>query len=100
MGYGLSRDDRWVPWWTEKDADLKYGDLSKRVDSLVALNDIISRINSYNTQTINRCADKLCSALTHVLVETFEKSLNDIPLRFAKYFVTITNRVCTSPEVM
>ena len=28
MGYGLSRDDRWVPWWTEKDADLKYGDLS------------------------------------------------------------------------
>jgi hypothetical protein len=35
-----------------------------------------------------------------VLVETFEKSLQDIPLRFAKYFVTITNRVCTSPEVM
>ena len=25
---GCLSDNDWVPWWTEKDADLKYGDLS------------------------------------------------------------------------
>lgn len=80
-------------------SSLKFGDLSKRVDSLVALNDIITRIQVYQ-DAIVKCADELCAALTHVLVETFEKPLPDIPLRFAKYFVTIVNRVCTSTEIM
>lgn len=29
-----------------------------------------------------------------MLIDVFERSLQDIPLRFAKYFVTIVNRVC------
>jgi len=78
---------------------LKYGDLSKRVDSLVALNDIIGNIQKFNAAVV-RCSNELCSAFTHVMVDIFEKPLPDIPLRFAKYFVTIVNRVCTSPEIM
>ena len=78
---------------------LKYGDLSKRVDSLVALNDIITNINQYR-EAIVRCTNEICAAFTHVLVDVFERPLQDIPLRFAKYFVTIVNRVCSSPELM
>ena len=78
---------------------LKYGDLSKRVDSLVALNDVITRISQYNGAIV-KCANELCSAFTHVLIETFEKPLAEIPIRFAKYFVTIVNRVCQCNEVV
>lgn len=78
---------------------LKYGDLSKRVDSLVALNDVITRISQYN-ESIIKCANELCSAFKHVLIETFEKPLSEIPIRFAKYFVTIVNRVCQCNEVV
>ena len=78
---------------------LKYGDLSKRVDSLVAINDIITNIANY-TEAVVRCTNEICSAFTHVMVDVFERPLQDIPLRFAKYFVTIVNRVCSSQEVM
>lgn len=53
---------------------LKHGDLSKRVDSLVALNDVIQYIQKYQKAVV-KCANELCSALTHVLVDVFEKDL-------------------------
>lgn len=53
---------------------LKYGDLSKRVDSLVALNDIITNIVNY-AEAIIRCTNEICSAFTHVLVDVFERPL-------------------------
>jgi hypothetical protein len=53
---------------------LKFGDLSKRVDSLVALNDIITNIQKY-TNVIAHCANELCSAFTHVMVDVFERQL-------------------------
>lgn len=53
---------------------LKFGDLSKRVDSLVALNDIITNIQKY-TNAIIHCANELCSAFTHVMVDVFERQL-------------------------
>jgi hypothetical protein len=72
---------------------LKYGDLSKRVDSLMALNEVISALN-LNEEAVLRCANDLCNAFTHVIVDIFERPLSDIPLRFAKYFVTIVNKAC------
>lgn len=78
---------------------LKYGDLSKRVDALVAINDIIGCIQKWQ-QALIRCTNELCSAMTHVLIDVFEKPLPEIPLRFAKYFTGILNRVCSSPEIM
>jgi len=47
-----------------------------------------------------RCANDLANAFTHVLVDIFERPLQDIPLRFAKYFVTIVNKACTCKEIM
>ena len=72
---------------------LKYGDLSKRVDSLVALNEIISNLTEHE-QAITRCANELCQAFTHVLIDIFERPISDIPLKFAKYFITIVNKAC------
>jgi hypothetical protein len=73
---------------------LKYGDLSKRVDSLVALNDMISDKEMNNKPALVRSANDLVSAFTHVLMDIFEKPIEDIPLRFAKYFITIVNKAC------
>ena len=77
---------------------LKYGDLSKRVDSLVALNEIISNLTEHeqaeHEQAITRCANELCQAFTHVLIDIFERPISDIPLKFAKYFITIVNKAC------
>jgi len=63
------------------------------VDSLVALNEIISNLAQHE-EAITRCANELCSAFTHVLIDIFERPLTDIPLRFAKYFITIVNKAC------
>ena len=39
-------------------------------------------------------------AYTHVLVDIFERPHSDIPLRFAKYFVTIVNKTTQCKEIM
>jgi hypothetical protein len=40
------------------------------------------------------------SAFTHVLIDIFDKSVEDIPLRFAKYFITIVLKTCSCKEIM
>ena len=50
-------------------SNLKYSsDLNKRVESLIALNDIIAAINSYE-KAIQHTANDLISALSHVLID-------------------------------
>lgn len=78
---------------------LKYGNLGKRVDSLVNLNDVISKVSSYD-KALSVCANDLVAAFTHVLVDVFERPINEIPMRFAKYFVTIVNKACSCKEIM
>lgn len=78
---------------------LKYADLSKRVDSLVSLNEMISAIDQ-NKPVLVRTANDLVSAFTHVLIDIFDKSVEDIPLRFAKYFITIVLKTCSCKEIM
>ena len=79
---------------------LKYGDLSKRVDSLVSLNELISQLPGQNEEAMRYCCNDLCQSFTHVLVDIFERPLPDIPLRFAKYFVTIVNKTCQIRQIM
>lgn len=47
-----------------------------------------------------KCANDMANAFTHVLTDVFERHLQEIPLRFAKYFVTIVNKACTCKEIM
>jgi hypothetical protein len=53
---------------------LKFGDLSKRVDSLVAINDIITSIATYS-EAVVRCTNEICSSFTHVMTDVFERPL-------------------------
>jgi hypothetical protein len=89
---------------------LKVGDLLKRVDSLVALNELISATSGQaqelskeqqnQQKALIRCCDELIEAFTHVMDDIFKYPVNDIPLRFTKYFITIVNKTCASKEIM
>ena len=78
---------------------LKQGDLSKRVDSLVSLNEMISSIDEYK-RALSKTANELIGGFTHVLIDIFDKPVEEIPLRFAKYFITIVNKACSQKEIM
>jgi hypothetical protein len=81
-------------------SNLKYSsDLNKRVESLIALNEIIQAIQTHE-KSIQHTANDLISAFTHVLIDIFERPRQDTPLRFAKYFVTIVNKTCQCPTIM
>jgi hypothetical protein len=41
-----------------------------------------------------KAANELIGAIVHVMNDTFDKSINEINLRFAKYFVSIIVKVC------
>lgn len=47
-----------------------------------------------------RASNDLVGAFTHVLNDIFDKALEDIPLRFAKYFITIVLKTCSCKEIM
>lgn len=60
---------------------------------------MISAIDQ-NKPVLVRTANDLVSAFTHVLIDIFDKSVEDIPLRFAKYFITIVLKTCSCKEIM
>ena len=66
---------------------LKYADLSKRVDSLVSLNELISNMSDETQPVLMKSANDLITAFIHVIVDIFDKSAGEINLRFAKYFI-------------
>jgi len=47
-----------------------------------------------------RTANDLINAFTHVLIDIFERPVEEIPLRFAKYFITIVLKACSCKEIM
>jgi hypothetical protein len=66
---------------------LHNGNLSKRVDALVAIDSMIADrgiIKGKWQKALIRCTNELCSGMTHVLIDVFEKPPTDINLRFAK----------------
>jgi hypothetical protein len=77
----------------------------------VALNELISGAGSSTDADVSqdkkiqqkaliRCCNELISAFTHVMSDIFNYPVNDIPLRFTKYFITIVNKTCASKEIM
>ena len=47
-----------------------------------------------------RCCNELIGAFTHVMNDIFSYPVNDIPLRFTKYFITIVNKTCARKDIM
>jgi len=60
---------------------------------------MISAIDE-NKLILMRASNDLVGAFTHVLNDIFDKALEDIPLRFAKYFITIVLKTCSCKEIM
>jgi cytoskeleton-associated protein 5 len=79
---------------------LRNGDMSSRVDALVAINDIILISLDKFKEELIRKANCLADALTRVIFITFEKPSKEIPLRFAKYFLTVVNKVCCTKLIV
>jgi hypothetical protein len=79
---------------------LKYADLSKRVDSLVSINDMIGTITQQTLPVIVKAGNELTSAFVHVMIEIFDKPIEEINLRFAKYFISIVLKTCCCRDVM
>ena len=81
-------------------SNLKYSsDLNKRVESLLAIKEMIEDINIYE-KAIQHTANDLISAYTHVLIDIFKRQLSEIHLKFTKYFVAIKNKTCQTPIIM
>jgi hypothetical protein len=78
-----------------------YGNLSKRVDSLVAINEMTLGVQfEENQETLKNKADELVNALTYVTKDIFDKPINEIPIRFSKYFLTVVYKLCSIKIVM
>jgi len=67
---------------------LKYADLSKRIDSLVSLNEMIGNINEQTQPVLARASNELIGAFNQVMIDIFDNiPAEDINLRFSKYFI-------------
>lgn len=79
---------------------LRNGDMSSRVDALVSINDLVLNSLETHKDELQRKANNLSDALTKVIVITFEKPIQEIPLRFAKYFLNVVHKVCCTKIIM
>lgn len=74
--------------------------MSSRVDSLVAINDMI--LNNFDNcrDEFKNKANILVDALCKVITNIFDRPLDEIPLRFAKYFLNVVHKVCSTRHIM
>ena len=79
---------------------LRNGDMSSRVDALVAINDLVLNNLDSHKEELQRKANQLSDALTKVILITFDKPIAEIPLRFAKYFLNVVHKVCCTKTIM
>ena len=75
---------------------IKNGEISKRVDALMYLNEkIISNSEEEKESLILDC-NKIIDSFSEVLDEIFSNTPKDIPIRFAKYFMTVVSKICAN----
>jgi hypothetical protein len=79
---------------------LKYGDLSGKVDALVIINELITIKKAEAEDSLIRNANFLICSISKVLYDVFNKSTDKVPLKFGKYFISIVNKVCSMKEIM
>eukprot|EP01022_Parablepharisma_sp_SALTPOND_P032949 TRINITY_DN878_c0_g1_i1.p1 TRINITY_DN878_c0_g1~~TRINITY_DN878_c0_g1_i1.p1 ORF type:complete len:2064 (+),score=290.39 TRINITY_DN878_c0_g1_i1:8288-14479(+) len=74
---------------------LKEGDIPKKVDALISLNEKITNLLDKNKDTLIASSGNLFTTFTAVLKEIFDKPPHDIPIRFAKYFLNVFSKICS-----
>lgn len=79
---------------------LKYGDLSGKVDALVIINEVVTKKLDETVDSVINNANFLIDAISKVLHDVFNKTPEKVPLKFGKYFISIVQKICSIPEVM
>lgn len=79
---------------------LKYGDLSGKVDALVIINELITKKLDEASESLIRNSNFLIDSISKVLYDVFNKTPDKVPLKFGKYFISIVNKVCSIKEIM
>lgn len=79
---------------------LKYGDLSGKVDALVIINEVITKRMEETADSVLRNSNFLVDSISRVMHDLFNKTPDKIPLKFGKYFISIVNKVCSIKEIM
>jgi len=71
------------------------GSMSNRLDALLLIHDIVIADNEETRDFLRIKADDLIKALYVTLKNVFEKSKNEVPLKFAFYFLNMTHKLCS-----
>lgn len=79
---------------------LKYGDLSGKVDALVIINEVITKRMDETAESVMKNANFLIDSVAKVMHDVFNKTPDKVPLKFGKYFISIVNKVCSIKEIM
>ena len=65
------------------------------MDALVAINEMFLGTVPEASENLQEKSDALIEALTFVTYDIFDKQLEEIPLRFSKYFLTVVYKLCS-----
>ena len=79
---------------------MKYADLTKKVDSLVSINEIICNMNEQTLIVVQKAANDLIGAYVQMMNDVFECPVESINYRFTKYFMTVVIKTCSIREIM
>jgi cytoskeleton-associated protein 5 len=75
-------------------------DMSAQVDSLVYINDeLLSNVENY-LEDFKEKGSQFIDAITKVMVQTFARPVAEVQIRFAKYFLSVVHKVCSSKQIM
>jgi len=77
---------------------LKGKDISTQVDALMYINE--RTISTEDKETLRANNNAMLQVFAEVLNDTFDKAVTEIPIRFAKYFMTVVNKICSSKTII
>ena len=75
-------------------------DMSAQVDSLVYINDeLLPKVEIY-LDDFREKGSQFLDAITRVMIQTFDKPVIEVQIRFAKYFLSVVHKICSSKPIM
>ena len=80
---------------------LENGEAKERVNILIILNDLISSIKTDNSKSILLVnLDLIIKTFINCLQSSFDKSINEIPIKFGKYLLTVLYKICCLKDLI
>jgi len=102
LNLSIGQDEAFIKFDTLEQAleTLKTGYISQKVYALMYLNEkAASHLKNEQEVLIFQC-NYLMMTFGEILKESFKKPLNEIPLRFVKYFITVVSKICANKALV